>query len=94
MKNTLHSYDILANPKYHETMQYFASTTFDRVSYMVGNTNTHNHTFQSDVVRICLNLGCLTPDQIKGLKLFDCDSIKNDHVLKVHYEEPKANWFN
>lgn len=53
----VHTYDILANPKYCDAFQYVAAGTENRAAYIIDNDlDESNDAAQSDIVRIALNL--------------------------------------
>lgn len=56
----VHTYDLLRNPIYIKEFQYFAASDADRESVIADDDRTEdNDASQSDLVRICLNLGYL-----------------------------------
>jgi hypothetical protein len=58
------SYDILANPKYQEMMQYVPVSTEDRARYIIDNDDDEeNDEAQSDLIRLVLNIAYLTEER-------------------------------
>ncbi len=55
-----HTYDILANPIYCESFQYFSCAIKDREKYIVDDDeNEDNDMAQSNMIRVALGLGYL-----------------------------------
>jgi len=53
----VHTYDILANPRYYQDFQYYSAAEPNREDLIVdGDTKEGNDSAQSDLVKIALNL--------------------------------------
>ena len=65
-KDTVHSYDILANPLYLDDFQYVTAAEDDRDEMIIDDDDDEgNDAAQSDLVRVCLNLAYMTEDKAR-----------------------------
>lgn len=72
----VHTYDILANPLYTDSFQYFSAALPDREMYIVDDDDDEdNDNVQSDLVRAALNLAYMTEDKAITFK-FDKEQFR------------------
>ena len=63
----VHSYDILANTLYLDDFQYVPAAEDDRAEMIIDDDDVEdNDAFQSDFVRICLNLAYLSEKEAQA----------------------------
>ena len=79
----VHSYDILANTLYLDDFQYVTAAEDDRAEMIIDDDeNEGNDAYQSDFVRMCLNLAYLTEKEAEdfvtkqGMKKHEINSWK------------------
>lgn len=60
-----HTYDILRNPSYWQAFQYIAASVPERNKFIKdGDDDDGNNSYQSDLVRLVLNLSFLSEDEL------------------------------
>ena len=63
----IHTYDILRNPTYVQNFQYVSPNIEDRENIIKdGDDDNENNAYQSDLIKIALNLAFMTKDEVKN----------------------------
>lgn len=71
----IHTYDILRNPTYVQNFQYVSPNIQDRENIIKdGDDDNENNAYQSDLIKLALNLAFMTKDEIKKFQ-FDKRSL-------------------
>ena len=80
----IHTYDILRNPAYYQEFQYFSPAIPNRNNLIKDGKKGDDKGYQSDLVRLILNLAFIRQDEIE-----DFEFSKKEIISRIESQQSK-----